>query len=1095
MSRIIRIAAAVLALALPLSAAAAVQTPREGLVADASRATQRRGVEVLHPLKADRAVFERAGAAGGAWMPATHGSPQFAKMQRTERARNGDWTWVGRVETDFGEQAAVITFGRDAVFGLIPQRHGRPLRIETRNGQTWLVENFPTHKVATTSDRRIPPLPVNEARAAGNFAAASLPGHATAAVAAEIDVLVVYNASMVTAYGSDSAVQTRINQVAALANQAYLDSSAAMHINIVAAKLLDYTAATDNGPALDLLTNASADPVKTQVDAWRNQYGADLVSLVRHFNNSVQTNCGLAWVDGYHGSPYNATYGFSVVSDGSDGGFFCYEQTFAHELGHNMGGGHDITTDAGDYGAYSYSRGHRANVGLGGFATVMAYPTGNQDVVSLFSSPLLTTQCLGQPCGIAGESDNVQTFGNSGPSIAAYRAHVNLSTLSIGDVTVTEGNSGTKLATFTATLSATSTSAVTFDIATSNGTATAGTDYVASSLTGQSIPAGSLTKTFSVTINGDATIEASETFNVTVSNVSGATLADGTAVGTIQNDDFPTLTINNVTAYEGNSGTKAFVFTVSLSQASLYPVSYTIGTVNGGATAGSDYVASTLTNQTIPAGSLTKTFSVTVNGDTTAEANEGFTVNVSAVTYAVVGDGSGVGNIVNDDVSTLSIADASVTEGNSGTKTLTFTVALSTASASAVTYNIATSNGTATAGSDYVASSLTGQSIPAGMLSKTFSVTLNGDTTNEANETFNVTVSAVTGATLGDGSAVGTLLNDDPTLTINDVTLFEGNAGTKTAVFTVSLSAISPNPVTYTIGTVNGAAVAGSDYVAKSLVGETIPAGSLTRTFSVTINGDTLVEANEAFSVVVSAVSGAGVGDGTGVGNLVNDDVRTLSIADASVTEGDSGTKTLVFTVALSQSSTSPVTYNIATSNGTAIAGSDYVASSLVGESIPAGMLSKTFSVTLNGDTAHEASETFNVTLSAASGASIGDGSAVGTISNDDPTLTINNVTVFEGNSGTKQAVFTVTLSAVSSDPVTYTIGTVNGAAQAGTDYVASTLVGETIPAGATSKTFSVTINGDTAVEANEAFSVVVSAVTGAGVGDGTGVANSVNDD
>jgi hypothetical protein len=252
----------------------------------------------------------------------------------------------------------------------------------------------------------------------------------------------------------------------------------------------------------------------------------------------------------------------------------------------------------------------------------------------------------------------VQTFGNSGPSIAAYRAHVNLSTLSIGDVTVTEGNSGTKLATFTATLSATSTSAVTFDIATSNGTATAGTDYVASSLTGQSIPAGSLTKTFSVTINGDATIEASETFNVTVSNVSGATLADGTAVGTIQNDDFPTLTINNVTAYEGNSGTKAFVFTVSLSQASLYPVSYTIGTVNGGATAGSDYVASTLTNQTIPAGSLTKTFSVTVNGDTTAAANEGFTVNVSAVTYAVVGDGSGVGNIVNDDVSTLSDSPA-----------------------------------------------------------------------------------------------------------------------------------------------------------------------------------------------------------------------------------------------------------------------------------------------------------------------------------------------------------------------------------------------------------------------------------------------------
>jgi hypothetical protein len=412
-----------------------------------------------------------------------------------------------------------------------------------------------------------------------------------------------------------------------------------------------------------------------------------------------------------------------------------------------------------------------------------------------------------------------------------------------------------------------------------------------------------------------------------------------------------------------------------------------------------------------------------------------------------------------------------------------------------VTFNIATSDGTATAGSDYVASSLTGQSIPAGMLSKTFSVTLNGDTTNEANETVNVTVSAVSGATLGDGAAVGTILNDDPTLTINDVTLFEGNAGTKTAVFTVSLSAISPNPVTYTIGTVNGGATAGSDYVASTLTGQTIPAGALTKTFSVTVNGDTLVEGNEAFSVLVSAVTGAGVGDGTGVGNIVNDDVRTLSIADASVSEGNSGTKTLVFTVALSQASTSAVTYNIATSNGTATAGSDYVAASATGETIPAGALSKTFSVTLNGDTTNEASETFTVTLSAPSGASLGDGSAVGTITNDDPTLTINDVTTFEGNAGTKSMVFTVSLSQPALTDVTYTIGTFDGGALAGSDYVASTLVGQTITAGATSKTFTVTINGDTAVEGNEAYQVRVSAITGAGAGDTTGVGNIVNDD
>jgi plastocyanin len=109
--------------------------------------------------------------------------------------------------------------------------------------------------------------------------------------------------------------------------------------------------------------------------------------------------------------------------------------------------------------------------------------------------------------------------------------------LSIADVSVTEGNSGTKLATFTPRLSMTSSSPVTFNIATSNTTATAGSDYVAKSLVGQAIPAGATSLAFSVTINGDSVIEPDETFKVTVSNIVGAALTDGVAVGTITNDD------------------------------------------------------------------------------------------------------------------------------------------------------------------------------------------------------------------------------------------------------------------------------------------------------------------------------------------------------------------------------------------------------------------------------------------------------------------------------------------------------------------------------------------------------------------------------
>ena len=98
------------------------------------------------------------------------------------------------------------------------------------------------------------------------------------------------------------------------------------------------------------------------------------------------------------------------------------------------------------------------------------------------------------------------------------------------------------------------------------------------------------------------------------------------------------------------------------------------------------------------------------------------------------------------DLPDLSIADASITEGNSGTKLLTFTVSLSAASADPVTFDIATADGTATAGSDYVAASATGETIPAGQTSKTFSVTLNGDAVVEGDETFVVDVSNVSGA-------------------------------------------------------------------------------------------------------------------------------------------------------------------------------------------------------------------------------------------------------------------------------------------------------------------------------------------------------------
>jgi len=232
----------------------------------------------------------------------------------------------------------------------------------------------------------------------------------------------------------------------------------------------------------------------------------------------------------------------------------------------------------------------------------------------------------------------------------------------------------------------------------------------------------------------------------------------------------------------------------------------------------------------------------------------------------------------------LSINDVNLAEGDSGTTTATFTVSLSQpAGPGGVSFDIGTGDGTATAGSDYVALALTGRSIAAGDSSATFAVTINGDGDVEANETFFVNVTNVTGANAGDAQGLGTITNDDaaasPDLTIADVSLFEGNSGTSTARFTVSLATPAPaGGVSFDIATADGTATAGSDYVAGALTAQTIPAGSASFDFDVTINGDSSLEADETFTVAVSNVTGATVLDGSATGTVRNDDVALTAI-------------------------------------------------------------------------------------------------------------------------------------------------------------------------------------------------------------------------
>jgi len=421
---------------------------------------------------------------------------------------------------------------------------------------------------------------------------------------------------------------------------------------------------------------------------------------------------------------------------------------------------------------------------------------------------------------------------------------------------------------------------------TAGGTATSGTDYTGGVAT-VSIPAGATTATITINPTVDATVEANETVILTVAAGGGYTIgAPASATGTITNDDVPSASITVAPASVNEDGAANLVYTVTLSAVPLVATSVNF-TVSGSATSGTDYAAVT-SPLTIAAGVTTGTVVVNPTADAAIEANETVIITLGAGTgYNVGAPANATGSILNDDLPTLTINDVTLAEGNAGTSNATFTVSLSApAGLGGVTFDIATANGTGIAGVDYVANSLTGQIIPAGASTYSFTVLVNGDTLNESIKTFFVNVTNVTNAVVGDGQGLGTIVNDDPlpSLVINDVTVVEGNAGTVNAVFTVTLSAASGQTVTVNYSTTDGNAVAPGDYTAASGTLNFAP-GQVTRTITVLVNGDIAPEVNETFTVGLSGATNAAIATGIGTGTITNDDVP-VTVNPATVPNG-----------------------------------------------------------------------------------------------------------------------------------------------------------------------------------------------------------------
>jgi hypothetical protein len=575
--------------------------------------------------------------------------------------------------------------------------------------------------------------------------------------------------------------------------------------------------------------------------------------------------------------------------------------------------------------------------------------------------------------------------------------------------------------------------------------------------------------------------------NLYSSNVSVLLNADPTATVTITDVSQPaiSLSINDVTVTEGNSGTTNAVFTVSLSSAASTVVSVDYATANGTATAGTDYTAIPPTTLTFNPGETSKTITVPVNGDNQVELNETFFLNLSNLqangSNVTLADNQGQGTINNDDSASIAITDVTITEGNSGTTNAVFTVTLSNAVDTAVTVNYATADGTATTtDNDYTAIAATPLIFNAGETSKTITVAVNGDTKVESNETFFVNLSNLQtngrNVTLADNQGQGTILNDDTSVTLAVSPSSVTEDGTSNLIYIFTRTGVTSNALTvnYSIG---GTATNGTDY-ASIPTSVTFAAGSATATVTVDPTADTTVEADETVALTLTAGTDYTIGTTTPVtGTITNDDLIlpsiTLAISPSSVTED--GTSNLIYIFIRTGDTTNPLTVNYSI-GGTATNGTDYT---LLPTSVTfeANSAIATVTVDSTADTIVESDETVILTLAAGTGYTVGTpNAATGTITNDDTSVTsqlsINDITVVEGKDN--NAILTVTVDNPNPQPITFNYTTAPINATANVDYTSKTGT-ITIAPNTSTATISIPILNDNLNEPDEVFTVTLS--------------------
>ena len=671
------------------------------------------------------------------------------------------------------------------------------------------------------------------------------------------------------------------------------------------------------------------------------------------------------------------------------------------------------------------------------------------------------------------------TLGTDSTATVTIRDNDVVPEISVADATVTEGGT----ARVTVSLDRPSSKDITVWWQTADGTAGSG-DYAGSSTPQQiRFRAGETSKTIEIDTLSDLVQEGSESFTVLLSHVDGANFGqDWTATVTIKDEVLPEITVADATVTEGGTAQVR----VSLDRASSKDITVWWQASDGTAGSGDHSGPSAKTKVTFKAGETSKVIEIGTTDDAIHEGSESFTVTLSDPTGATLGtDPTATVTITdNDPVPQVSVADATVTEGG----TAQVTVSLDHPSSTDITVWWQASDGTAGSGDHSGPSAKTKVTFKAGETSKTIEIGTTDDAIREGDETFTVTLSDPTGATLGtDPTATVTITDNDPVpqVSVADATVTEGG----TAQVTVSLDRPSSTDITVWWQTADGTATSGGPS-AKTKV--TFKAGETSKVIEIGTTQDAIHEGSETFRVALSDPSGATLGtDSTATVTITDDDpMPEITIADATVAEGS----TAQVRVSLDRASSKDITVWWQASDGTAGSGDHSGPSAKTKVTFKAGETSKVIEIGTTDDAIHEGSESFTVTLSDPTGATLEtDPTATVTITDNDPVpqVSVADATVTEG--GTAQV--TVSLDHPSSTDITVWWQASDGTAGSGDHSGPSAKTKVTFKAGETSKTIEIGTTDDAIREGDETFTVTLSDPTGATLGTDPTATVTITDD